>query len=103
MKTQEQRFNLAMNKIYSDAKAIGYTASYFYQMIHQHGGLYTAKYLINSNAVSSGYTKLWELNRLDLTVEALVYENSEWHSLFTSDELEKCRNRLIEFGYKPKQ
>ena len=103
MATQEERFNLAMNQIYSEAKAIGYTPSYFFQMLHQHGGLSTAKILINATKVSSGYFRLWEMNRLDLTVEALVYENSEWHSLFTSAELEKCRNRLIEFDYNPKR
>ena len=92
-----------MIEIYNEAKAIGYTATYFFQMLHQQGGLSTAKFLINATSVSSGYSKLWEMKRLDLTVEALVYENSEWHSLFTSDELERCRSRLIEFGYNPKQ
>lgn len=103
MTTLEQEFNLAMHEIYHKAKAIGYTASYFFQMLNERGGVSTAKDLINATTVSSGYTKLWEMKRLDLTVEALVYENSEWHSLFTSDELEKCRNRLVEFGYNLKQ
>ena len=103
MTTKEERFNHAMNEIYIKANAIGYNATRFLQMIHEHGGLTAAKILINSPGVSSGYTKLWEMHRLDLTVEALVYENSEWHSLFTSDELEKCRNRLVEVGYIPKQ
>ena len=101
--TKEERFDLAMNEIYRKAKAIGYTASYFLQMLHQHGGVSTARMLIHNTKVSSGYTKLWDMKRLDLTVEALICENPEWHSLFTPDELEKCRNRLIEFGYNPKQ
>lgn len=99
MTTQEQRFNLAMNNIYSEANAIGYTAKYFLQMLHQHGGLSTAKILINAATASYGYTKLFKMGRLDLTVEALVYENSEWHTLFAPDELKKCRHRLIESGY----
>ena len=103
MTTKEERFNQAMNEIYFEAKAIGYTAARFLQMIHEHGGLDAAKILINSPKASSGYDKLWHMKRLDLTVEALVYENSEWHSLFTSDELERCRNRLIEYHYRPKQ
>jgi len=103
MTTKEERFNQAMNDIYFEAKEIGYTATRFFQMIHEHGGLNAAKILINSPKASAGYDKLWDMKRLDLSVEALVYENSEWHSLFTPDELEKCRNRLIEYKYLPKK
>jgi hypothetical protein len=48
---------------------------------------------------SSGYTALWERNRLDLTVEALVTENPEWWELFTPAELERARKRLGEYRY----
>ncbi len=68
-----------MFEIYYSAKAIGYKPSKFFQMLEQHGGLQTARNLINASTVSYGYTKLWELKRLDLSVEAVVYENSEWH------------------------
>jgi hypothetical protein len=37
--------------------------------------------------------------RLDLTVEAMVVENSKWQELFTVDELTKARVRLKKFGY----
>ena len=66
----EQEFNQAMFKIYYSAKEIGYTASKFFQMLEQHGGLQTARNLINASTISSGYTRLWELKRLDLSVEA---------------------------------
>ena len=95
----EQEFNQAMFKIYYSAREIGYTASKFFQMLGQHGGLQTARTLINASTISSGYTRLWELKRLDLSVEAVVYENSEWHPLFTAEELERCRKRLSEIGY----
>ena len=95
----EQEFDQAMFKIYYSAKEIGYTASKFFQMLVQHGGLQTARNLINASTISSGYTRLWELKRLDLSVEAVVHENSERHPLFTAEELERCRKRLSEFGY----
>ena len=95
----EQNFNKAMFEICDSAKAIGYTPSKFLQMLGQHGGLQTARKLINASTISYGYTKLWELKRLDLSVEAVVYENSEWHPLFTTEELERCRKRLSESGY----
>jgi len=62
----------------------------------------TAKYLINSRKPSDGYTNLWERGRLDLTVEAMVMENSKWHELFTSEELDKARRRLTDYGYTTK-
>ena len=99
MTSLEQKFQQAMFDIYYKAKSIDYTPSYFHQMLVQHGGLQTAKQLINSPNISSGYTKLWGLNRLDLSVEAVVYENPEWHLLFTSEELDKCRKRLSDSGY----
>ena len=36
---------------------------------------------------------------MDLTVEAVVHDNAEWHELFTENELRLCKRRLAEFGY----
>jgi hypothetical protein len=36
---------------------------------------------------------------LDLTVEALIHDNSQWHPLFTSDELAICERRLSAYEY----
>lgn len=95
----EGGFSKAMFAIYHEASAIGYTPSIFFRMLNERGALQTAKQLINSPAPPNGYTRLWELGRLDLTVEAVVYDNAEWHSLFTQDELDRCRNRLTDYGY----
>jgi hypothetical protein len=67
------------------------------QMIDHYGGVTAAKRLIYSVVPSDGYTKLWELNRLDLTVEAFVLANPQWHSLFTEPELTKAAVRLKSF------
>lgn len=93
-------FEAAMFQIYSRAlNEAKYKASQFHNMLCDQGGLLTAKILINSPKVSTGYTKLWELKRLDLTVEAVIFENSKWHSLFSEDELKKCKKRLNDYGY----
>jgi hypothetical protein len=55
--------------------------------------------LINSPHVSEGYTALWERKRLDLTVEALVLD-PQWKELFTKDELNKAKQRLLDYRYK---
>ena len=96
----EASFDAAMMDIYKRAKSeAGYTASIFYDMLLRKRGLLTAKQLINDRKESTGYTALWERDRLDLTVEAVVYDNSQWHPLFDDDELEKARFRLEKYGY----
>ena len=83
MPTQlEVEFHSAMEDIYRRAKEeAGYNATAFRQMVAKHGGLETARRLINANKVSDGYTALWMRRRLDLTVEAKVIETPRFHSL----------------------
>ena len=96
----EERFDAAMLDLYKRALSeTGYKATRFLDMLHRHRGLETAGILIHATRPSDGYTALWELNRLDLTVEALVFDHEEWHPLFTEDDIEKCRKRLAEYRY----
>jgi hypothetical protein len=96
-----KRFDAAMFQIYRRAKSeAGYNANIFLRMINERGGLVTAKSLINSPKPSDVYTHLYERGRLDLTVEAIVVENKEWHPLFTDEELASAENRLRKYGYK---
>jgi hypothetical protein len=95
-----EKFDNAMMGIYTRALSeVNYRASIFLNMLHQHRGLETARRLIHSPTVSDGYTALWGLGRLDLTVEALIVENPVWHGLFTNEELEICKRRLREYRY----
>ena len=97
----ENEFHSAMVNIYNMAlREVNYNARRFLQMVSEHGGLNTAKRLINSSTVSDGYTALWEKRRLDLTVEALVSETKKYHSLFTPEELAICARRLTDYGYE---
>ena len=99
-----RQFDQAMLSIYQRAKSeAGYVASIFFHMLNERGGVSTAQYLINASQPSEGYTKLFELGRLDLTVEAEVVENIRWHSLFSTDELRRARKRLSEYRYIPRE
>lgn len=95
----EARFHRSMVRIYEEAKKIGYTPSYFLQMLSKHGGVEAARRLINSDTPSEGFTRLWIMKRLDLTVEVLVLQ-PEWEALFTDMERQKARNRLEEYGFQ---
>ncbi len=95
-----ERFHAQMLNIYHRAKdEANYTASRFFHMVGENGGFESARILINANTVSEGYTGLWERGRLDLTVEALILENPEYHPLFTVEELNICQQRLAEYKY----
>lgn len=96
-------FDEAMFDIYRRAKLeTGYNATIFLKMLHDRGGISTAKYLLNSEKPSDGYTNLYDLGRLDLTVEAMIIEEPRWHDLFTPEELKKARRRLRAYGYTPR-
>jgi hypothetical protein len=84
--------------IYEDARSIGYVATRFLQMVSERGGLRTAHDLLATDTPSEGFTALWELRRLDLTVEAAVLE-PEFESLFTDTERDVARRRLNDYGY----
>jgi hypothetical protein len=94
----EKAFHNRMLGIYTAAKAIGYNATRFLSMVTDHGGLETARTLLHASTVSDGYTALWERNRLDLTVEAVILE-PQWSRLFTPAELKVAVARLREHGF----
>ena len=88
-----------MTDIYKRAdKECDYRPTRFLQMLSSEGGIETAKQLINKPGGTDGFVKLWELGRLDLSVEALVIKD-KYQDLFTSEEIEKCKNTLKEYNY----
>ncbi|MFX0195965.1 MAG: hypothetical protein ACFFCW_07570 [Candidatus Hodarchaeota archaeon] len=99
MRDLENMFHHAMLSIYERAKhECGYNATRFLQMVNERGGLQAAKVLLQS-PLSEGFIALWERQRLDLTMEALI-QSSTWKALFTKEELEIARKRLQEAGYE---
>ncbi|RLQ93619.1 hypothetical protein [Falsibacillus albus] len=90
-----------MHNIYIKAKKeCNYNASRYLQMISTNESPVTiARKLTISNTPTEGFTKLWEMGRLDLTVEALIYENEEYHKFFTEEELYFIKNKLSKYSY----
>ncbi|MCG8477245.1 MAG: hypothetical protein MI784_17400 [Cytophagales bacterium] len=68
-------------------------------MVIDHGGVETARMLIHADTVSDGYTALWERERLDLTIEAMIINSKKFHSLFTEEEIHIRSQRLKDYGY----
>jgi hypothetical protein len=97
MSALEDSFHKAMVNLYWRAKEeCGYTASYFSRMLTELGGIETAKTLVLKDKPTNGFTALWELGRLDLTVEALVLV-PEFKSLFDEEVIHAARKRLEDY------
>lgn len=100
MTSLELSFEEAMLNIYRTARdECNYNATYFLQMIQSYGGLNAAKRLLHDDKVHDGLTNLFLRERLDLTMEALIWENEQWHPLFTVEEIQIARRRLDELDY----
>ena len=95
----KHRFDAAMMRLYQEAKKGGYNATYFLNMLHDREGLASARTLITDTTPSDGFTKLWEMGRLDLTVEHLVICSGEYRELFSPEEIRAARRRLKEYSW----
>lgn len=96
----EAAFHEAMLDLYKVVRkeCPGYNPTLFLQMVSERGGFAAAKALIHADQVSTGFTRLWELHHLDLTVEAFIL-NDPWRSLFSEDELHIAERRLEAYGF----
>ena len=97
----DAEFEQAMRDIYQRARReVNYNATYFLGMVAEHGGLATARKLLQATAVSDGFAALWERGRLDLSVEAVVLQ-PRFASLFSDAERLTAQRRLDQFGLSP--
>jgi hypothetical protein len=97
-----KEFEAAMREIYNRAVSeCRYHPTYFLQMVNERGGVGAAHALI-AGKPSDGFTKLWELGRLDLSVEAMVLDK-RWRSLFSDVERGVAHRRLRSAGYEAEQ
>lgn len=94
----EDEFHRGMENIYYAAAEHGYRATYFLQMVRERGGVAAARRLLSTPEAQSGLTKLWELGRLDISMEALVAQE-RWEQLFSNDERRVALERLKAYDY----
>ena len=70
----------------------------FRQMIDEHGAVETAKRLLATRDIQTGLMRLWEMDSLSKSMEALVIQE-RFQPLFTPEEIAEARRRLDELGY----
>ena len=96
----EDEFHREMEAIYQVAVSLDYHPTYFLRMVHEQGGVAAAKRLLGTSVAQSGLTKLWELGRLDISMEALILDE-RWKPLFSDAERQAARERLNDCDYDP--
>lgn len=71
-----------------ECRQLRYNPTAFQVMIHEHGALKAVRRLARPpvEQCSDGFTRLWEMKRLDLAVEFLVAFDDQFAPLFTDDE-----------------
>lgn len=83
----------------AEAQALGYHPTQFKQMLGAQGGNATVRQLLAEGKPSEGFTRLWELGRLDLTVEALVVE-TKWRPLIDPILVQQAERLLTQSKYR---
>ena len=96
----KNKFNEDVLESIEESKKLGYVPTRFIQMLQRenNSGYDLALKIVNKNAVS-GLEKLWELKRLDLTMEARILK-PEYKDLFPQEIIDICTKKLKQFGYK---
>ncbi len=95
----ESEFHQIMFGIYERAlRELNYNAQFFVRMIAEHGGMETARRLLDTEDIQYGFDKLWEHDRLDLTVECHVLQ-PRFNKLFNDGIQREATRRLKDLGY----
>ena len=98
MTAAEDEFHEAMIRGPQQLRERGYTPTRFVQMVAEFGGLGAAHALLSGPNASDGFTQLWEMDRLDMSVEANVL--LPWfQDLFTLEEQTNARRKLEAHGF----
>lgn len=97
----EEFTNLLRNAV-GEAEKLKYRPTQFKRMLDAYGGFDTVNRVLTSGKPSDGFTKLWELGRLDLTCEAIIVE-TKWRSNFDEELLARAERLLREMGYEFKR
>lgn len=99
MNSQEnEKFTQYLLAAVQQAVALGYPPHDFRKMLNEKGGFETVKQIVPKRDPSSGFFRLYELDRTNLTCEAIIVE-TPWRRFFEPDLLAIAEKRLKDFKY----
>jgi hypothetical protein len=95
----EKQFDDAVMNAVTEGEKLGYSASYYLQKRARDGPMVTAHRLLKDKQISYGLCKLKSMHRLDLSLEAIVYNNPRFHPLFPQAIIDRCKDKLTTLDY----
>ena len=99
----KQTFHEEMLGLYKRiAKELKYKSPRLLELMNKYGGYEAAIKILPTDAHTFDFTLLWEQERLDLSIEALITKE-RYQSLFPPDVVKLCQRRLDEYNYAPKK
>ncbi|HEX2347160.1 MAG TPA: hypothetical protein VHI51_01875 [Ktedonobacterales bacterium] len=100
LQTLRVRFNELMAVTMSRCIAeIHYHPAYVLRYMADHDGVDTAEWLVSKPDETTGFTRLWEEGRLDLSAEALILR-PEFAPLFSTDLRRTASDTLTAYQWK---
>jgi hypothetical protein len=84
---------------YNECKKFGYSPRVFLDMIVSNEDIVeVTRRLIYKEGGTTGFTTLYNKNKMDLSVERIILE-PRYKELFTAEDLRAAYNRLKEYNY----
>lgn len=100
--TLKKTFHNEMITLYKRIrKELKYTPPQLFEMINKYGGYEASIKFIITDMNTFVFTLLWENQRLDLSIEALITKSC-YETLFPEDVIKFCTKRLQDYNYAPK-
>lgn len=97
----KKAFHQEMINLYKHmTKELKYKSTKLMDLINKYGGYEAAVKYITSEGNVQDFTVLWEHERLDLSVEALITKPA-FRELFLDDIVTHCERKLAEYSYAP--
>jgi hypothetical protein len=87
-----------VNAIQTCIRELHYNPTLVSQRIGEYGAVETAHWIMRLTGETTGFTKLWEAGRLDLSVEAIILR-PEYAPLFSLEERREAYDCLAEYHY----
>lgn len=93
----EDAFQVASEQAISECRSLGYTPTVWISMLRQVGATEAARRLLVSGDIQSGFSRLLQLGRPELTIEWAALDG-RWEPLFTEQHRDAARWRLRQAG-----
>jgi len=96
----EHEYQVESERAISQCRSLGYTPTVWISMFRQVGAVEAARRLLVSGDIQSGFARLIQLGRPELTIEWSAL-NPRWETLFSEQHREAARWRLRQAGLEP--